>query len=97
MLIIVLAIVLFMFQSTLPVWGGTYQKQYFRGGSRFQSTLPVWGGTLWCLFLIFSVIAFQSTLPVWGGTEQRYDRNLLFYVSIHPPRVGRDCCWLVFL
>ena len=36
----------YAFQSTLPVWGGTFthQRDFFTG-FQFQSTLPVWGGT----------------------------------------------------
>ena len=34
---------------------------------------------------------FQSTLPVWGGTDDAIVcENAWVYVSIHPPRVGRD-------
>ena len=36
------------FQSTLPVWGGTYQVFGCLRAGAFQSTLPVWGGTLAC-------------------------------------------------
>ena len=34
-----------VFQSTLPVWGGTAGSSVFSSSDRFQSTLPVWGGT----------------------------------------------------
>ena len=35
-----------VFQSTLPVWGGTFGPYSIRiDESVFQSTLPVWGGT----------------------------------------------------
>ena len=56
---------------------------------KFQSTLPVWGGTSKSV-LVAPGSLFQSTLPVWGGTYRRlwlHDGN---YISIHPPRVGRD-------
>ena len=33
---------------------------------------------------------FQSTLPVWGGTTVHTTSLLPGYISIHPPRVGRD-------
>ena len=33
------------FQSTLPVWGATYEYKLFRVFRKFQSTLPVWGAT----------------------------------------------------
>ena len=35
-----------VFQSTLPVWGGTSSIRNCRRTSAFQSTLPVWGGTI---------------------------------------------------
>ena len=61
--------------------------------SEFQSTLPVWGGT--CQFS-FSIVwmLFQSTLPVWGGTKTSPAKGGTGFVSIHPPRVGRDRQWL---
>ena len=33
---------------------------------------------------------FQSTRPVWGATRGGIRRYVLFVVSIHAPRVGRD-------
>ena len=83
--------VFFVFQSTLPVWGGTLKR-----GDRvelipgFQSTLPVWGGTQPSPPLNMSTNRFQSTLPVWGGTLIFRPSLCLFRISIHPPRVGRD-------
>ena len=35
---------------------------------------------------------FQSTLPVWGGTPPPKWDGFRHWISIHPPRVGRD--WL---
>ena len=57
--------------------------------SQFQSTLPVWGGTVgwrWSR----KRLQFQSTLPVWGGTGRVRPGDCGAWVSIHPPRVGRD-------
>ena len=34
-----------VFQSTLPVWGGTLTEERTEPWVAFQSTLPVWGGT----------------------------------------------------
>ena len=34
-----------VFQSTLPVWGGTWRCKMNIPDKIFQSTLPVWGGT----------------------------------------------------
>ena len=56
-----------VFQSTLPVWGGTSQVEYGIFSPEFQSTLPVWGGTVHRHRNI-DFHRFQSTLPVWGGT-----------------------------
>ena len=36
-----------VFQSTLPVWGGTRLQVMESRNILFQSTLPVWGGTSW--------------------------------------------------
>ena len=33
---------------------------------------------------------FQSTLPVWGGTGRVRPGDRGAWISIHPPRVGRD-------
>ena len=56
-----------IFQSTLPVWGGTEMSRLSSRPYSFQSTLPVWGGTDHTE-AIKAGVEFQSTLPVWGGT-----------------------------
>ena len=62
-----------------------------RRNNLFQSTLPVWGGTSWPCSWRGAGIRFQSTLPVWGGTRRIVDgMRIPAYISIHPPRVGRD-------
>ncbi len=33
---------------------------------------------------------FQSTRPVWGATHDEQAVDVIFGVSIHAPRVGRD-------
>ena len=58
-----------VFQSTLPVWGGTQSGVNDWFPSVFQSTLPVWGGTSRNPNSSLQY-RFQSTLPVWGGTFQ---------------------------
>ena len=35
-------------------------------------------------------LPFQSTLPVWGGTFKLDRLDLCGFISIHPPREGRD-------
>ena len=88
----------FLFQSTLPVWGGTTMAEFARISDLFQSTLPVWGGTRIPRPLTQIHSEFQSTLPVWGGTYLTVSRSHPVDISIHPPRVGRDkpiirhCC-----
>ena len=48
-----------LFQSTLPVWGGTFHGVPSFLIARFQSTLPVWGGTfkvcLACSWFLVSI------------------------------------------
>ena len=34
---------------------------------------------------------FQSTRPVWGATNTPADIYIINRISIHAPRVGRDC------
>ena len=66
-----------VFQSTLPVWGGTGTPDGERAAAAlFQSTLPVWGGTKSC-FRTMRTPEFQSTLPVWGGTGMPQLRDTL--------------------
>ena len=59
-----------VFQSTLPVRGGTPCADAVQRESVFQSTLPVRGGTLAAELPILRRGAFQSTLPVRGGTAK---------------------------
>ena len=84
----------FLFQSTLPVWGGTCKAGTpMAADGKFQSTLPVWGGTRPDAACSCKQFQFQSTLPVWGGTGLFVALALVFVISIHPPRVGRDRCF----
>ena len=57
---------------------------------QFQSTRPVWGATCFAIFgwILFE---FQSTRPVWGATFRNIADYYKVQVSIHAPRVGRDC------
>ena len=55
------------FQSTLPVWGATFENSEDYKATKFQSTLPVWGATPKSE-TINTQNLFQSTLPVWGAT-----------------------------
>ena len=86
-----LTLLLWAFQSTRPVRGGTRRNQLqFAEHREFQSTRPVRGGT--CLVMLCLVVysRFQSTRPVRGGTCVRSPHTLPLFISIHPPRAGRD-------
>ena len=45
---------------------------------------------------VSSISKFQSTRPVWGATCLEEIAKAGAYVSIHAPRVGRDC-FVIFL
>ena len=51
--------------------------------------LPVWGGTKTYPITVTNG-EFQSTLPVGGGTRAEDGPTSAYYISIHPPRKGRD-------
>ena len=79
-----------VFQSTLPVWGGTgAATDKMDSGRGFNPPSPCGEGPL-NPRSSFSNSRFQSTLPVWGGTAVDGSHVLPVAVSIHPPRVGRD-------
>ena len=56
----------------------------------FQSTLPARGGTASKNPQKPAEPTFQSTLPARGGTGGFLLSIVVFEISIHPPRVGRD-------
>ena len=56
----------------------------------FQSTLPVRGGTASKNPQKPAEPTFQSTLPARGGTGGFLLSIVVFEISIHPPRKGRD-------
>ena len=61
---------IFLFQSTLPVWGATVVACLVAVLEvLFQSTLPVWGATD-THKISHRTDRFQSTLPVWGATRR---------------------------
>ena len=57
----------------------------------FQSAHPVRGATFFG-FRILPAPLFQSTRPVWGATLTARRWPTDGKISIHAPRVGRDCC-----
>ena len=103
-----------IFQSTLPVWGGTDPetgeinnldisihpprvgrdappKIIIIAANTFQSTLPVWGGTGRLGVEVGGGQNFNPPSPCWEGHVTAQARNQRRGISIHPPRVGRDC------
>ena len=56
----------------------------------FQSTLPAWGETCPSGLLNNTTISFQSTLPAWGETGGANIDRIIYDISIHSPRMGRD-------
>ena len=84
------------FQSTLPVWGGTLPSGFSMAFSMmFQSTLPVWGGTPFFCRLPATRWRFNPPSPCGEGPGSISAGDLFSTVSIHPPRVGRDCNCLI--
>ena len=79
------------FQSTRPAWGATAQtkckdvrKTYFNPraphGARRRRTGRARGQ-----------VRFQSTRPAWGATKAGRQGRGKGGISIHAPRMGRDC------
>ena len=78
-----------LFQFTRPAWGATRRSCTRRSRAWFQFTRPAWGATL-----------PARGLPRSGGFNSRAPRGARrvlpvcappLPVSIHAPRVGRDC------
>ena len=79
------------FQSTLPVWGGTRRAGPEGPTTPFQSTLPVWGGTSVRFPLQRLSRYFNPPSPCGEGLSALGAGFHADNISIHPPRVGRDC------
>ena len=77
------------FQSTRPVRGATSTAPSLLRTLAFQSTRPVRGATK-ALRLWPAGSEFQSTRPVRGATTLDEVYPLVFQISIHAPRAGRD-------
>ena len=78
------------FQSTLPVWGGTWagsgaMPQY----SHFNPPSPC-GEGLYTILLAGKLYYFNPPSPCGEGrcVPMRFQNHIC--ISIHPPRVGRD-------
>ena len=78
-----LTLLLWAFQSTRPVRGGTSRHSAFMTYGIFQSTRPVRGGTLEET-TASSRTAFQSTRPVRGGTRTILTKTVSKY-DFNPP------------
>ena len=57
-----------IFQSTLPVWGGTDAVAVEVDVAAISIHPPRVGRDIGAISMIPVVTKFQSTLPVWGGT-----------------------------
>ena len=79
-----------LFQSTLPVWGGTTPGCTLTLAMSISIHPPRVGRDQWVCVNVPPYTVFQSTLPVWGGTRSVRTTNAVRVISIHPPRVGRD-------
>ena len=60
----------FLFQSTLPVWGGTAWAASYISAVRISIHPPRVGRDPCPVRSHSSLTSFQSTLPVWGGTHR---------------------------
>ena len=79
-----------LFQSTLPVWGGTRSARTKWVCRRFQSTLPVWGGTKNPAYAGCYILISIHPPRVGRDWPHGWHERGRWYISIHPPRVGRD-------
>ncbi len=77
------------FQSTHPVWDGTYAQDVLAKQGLFQSTHPVWDGTSPCGVLKRMVSISIHPSRVGWDYDYTYFTGLLS-ISIHPSRVGWD-------
>ena len=81
-----------VFQSTRPAWGATAATLNTAcTRASFQSTRPAWGATLYVAVDRNSAEMFQSTRPRGARLLNRIECAMHIVVSIHAPRVGRDC------
>ena len=79
------------FQSTRPMRGGTTGKPSRGATGAFQSTRPVRGGTRRCWRTAESHCDFNPPAPCGAGLPYRGNNRCTRWISIHPPRAGRDC------
>ena len=83
-------IILFLFQSTLPVGGATVLEDgYYEVQQNFNPRSP-WGERPCQHEHIILAQQFQSTLPVGGATIFAQLVDIILVISIHAPRGGSD-------
>ena len=87
----VVASMMFVFQSTLPVWGATPEPLTGRTAQRHFNPRSPCGERRRYKVQDFPGLLFQSTLPVWGATAGNGVVFAKIHISIHAPRVGSDC------
>ena len=74
-----------LFQSTLPVWGGTPPSRCVtHHGRYFNPPSPCGEGPGAMIALLFAPV-FQSTLPVWGGTRRWHKTARRIPWNFNPP------------
>ena len=79
------------FQSTLPVWGATYEVDgYTEYCQQFQSTLPVWGATQCARVAHIFLCNFNPRSPCGERRRMTQTAQAGQTISIHAPRVGSD-------
>ncbi len=79
-----------VFQSTRPAWGATAQAFAGNDLPEFQSTRPAWGATIERVLKMGVSFSFNPRAPRGARRTTQARKNLVGYVSIHAPRVGRD-------
>ena len=79
------------FQSTLPVWGATAEREAtVKQRLKFQSTLPVWGATM-SMDEVREHAQISIHAPRVGSDKvSRSGSSGRVDISIHAPRVGSD-------
>ena len=81
---------IYIFQSTLPVWGATLSINKLDAPNSISIHAPRVGSDTGRSGYGLPCPAFQSTLPVWGATAENWLVVKDTPISIHAPRVGSD-------
>ena len=86
-----------LFQSTRPAWGATTLEQQQMSNNLFQSTRPAWGATSKRMAFQIPKICFNPRAPRGARRCEAVTASAGRTVSIHAPRVGRDCSTVAVL